>query len=139
MRKQEYRYATLSMSEDEEIVFAIYAQKLEITLNIAQEMVQDRIEFSSHKPHYILIDFSNVKSVTKEARDFMNSKEGGLKGILGGAFLSSNVVATLFINLFLKVSPPAVPARFFTNKAEALSWINKTRSEKLSYKQIIGA
>jgi len=57
-----------------------------------------------------------MKSATKEARDYMNSSEGGLNGLLGGAFLSKSVVASLFINLYLKVNNPAIPARFFTTR-----------------------
>jgi hypothetical protein len=74
-----------------------------------------------------LIDFSNLKSATKEARDYMNDPEGGLKGLVGGAFLSNSIVATVFINLYLKINKPVIPAKFFTKKAEALNWLNELR------------
>jgi hypothetical protein len=128
MEKQEFRYATLSKFADhEDIMFAIYEPKLEINIEIAHELVENRMQFSENKHHYILIDFTNVKSVTKEARDFMNDPKGGLRGILGGAFLSNNVVATLFVNLYLKVNRPTTPARFFTSKADAMNWLVKTK------------
>ena len=133
MRKQEFRYATLHADVDGEIVYATYMPKLEINIEVAHELVQNRMEFAQYKPHFLLIDFTNVKSVTKEARDFMNSPEGGLKGLLGGAFLSNNVVATLFVNLFLKVSNPPIPAKFFTNRSEAMNWLRKVKIEKLQY------
>lgn len=132
MRKMENRYATLSMTEDEKIVFANYTPKLEITLDVAKQMVQDRVIFSGNRPHYILIDFTNVKSVTKEARDYMNSVDGGLKGILAGAFLSNNLVATMFINLYLKVSKPRIPAKFFTDKTEAVEWLQRVRQSPVN-------
>jgi hypothetical protein len=115
---------------DENIVLASYIPKLEINIDIARELVQNRMAFIENKPHYILIDFTNVRSVTKDARDYMNDPAGGLSGILGGAFLSNNVVATLFINLYLKVNRPTIPAKFFTNKAEALDWLVKIKTEK---------
>lgn len=129
MKKQEFKYATLTAEDDSDIVYATYAPRLEINLDIAKELVKDRIWFAENQPHYVLIDFTQVRSVTKEARDYMNSPEGGLKGILGGAFLSNNVVATLFVNLYLKVSHPAIPARFFTSKAEAVKWLGKIKNE----------
>ena len=128
--KKTYRYITVWTEESyPEIIFGIYAPRLEIDLEIAKELIANRVEFSEGKPMYTLIDFTNVKSVTKEARDYMNKKEGGLKGLLGGAFLSNNVVATLFINLFLKVSHPAIPAKFFTDRNEALNWLLKIKNE----------
>jgi hypothetical protein len=129
MKKQEFKY-TLLTEIDDQIVYATYVPKLEITLEIAHELVRNRVEFSQDEPHYVVIDFTNVRSVTKEARDYMNRLDGGLKGILGGAFLSNNVVATLFINLYLKVNNPAIPARYFTSRGEAVKWLNKIKSEK---------
>jgi hypothetical protein len=130
MEKQEFRYTTLSKSADAEIIFATYVPKLEIDLAIAKELVENRMSFSENKEHYVLIDFTHVKSVTKEARDFMNAPEGGLRGVLGGAFLSNNVVATLFINLYLKVSHPSIPSKFFTDKTEAINWLKKIKLER---------
>jgi hypothetical protein len=127
MKKTEYRYTNLWTEGDKQIVFANYSTKLEIDIEIAKELVENRIEFSSGESVYTLIDFSNIKSVTKEARDFMNDPEGGLKGVLGGAFLSNNAVTTLLINLYLKINKPTIPAKFFTDKTEAINWLRKIK------------
>ena len=124
---KEYRTTTFWTEESGNIVFFKYAPKLEIDIEVAREIVQSRLHYTRGKSVYTLIDFSNVKSVTKEARDYMNSPDGGLKGILGGAFLSNSVVATLFINLYLKVSNPSVPAKFFTSERDALQWLQKIK------------
>jgi hypothetical protein len=127
--QKEYRTTTFWKEDDDDIIFFKYSPKLEITIDVAKEIVASRLEYCAGRPCYTLIDFTNVKSVTKEARDYMNSPDGGLKGILGGAFLSNNVVATLFVNLYLKVSNPVIPAKFFTNREEALRWLKKTKAE----------
>jgi hypothetical protein len=44
--------------------------------------------------------------------------------------LSNNVVATLFINLYLKINNPVIPARFFTNREEAIKWLNRIKTER---------
>jgi hypothetical protein len=124
---KEYGTTTFWKEEEEDIIFFKYSPKLEMSIDVAKEIVANRLEYSGGKPKYTLIDFTNVKTVTKEARDYMNNSEGGLKGILGGAFLSNNVVATLFVNLYLKVSNPSVPAKFFTDRDEALSWLKKIK------------
>ncbi len=115
---------------EDNILFCSYKQHLEIDITTAKRIIKDRVTFTDGEYYPILIDFSNMKSVTKEARDYLNSAEGGLSGLLGGAFLSKNVVASLFINLYLKVNHPAIPARFFTDKTEAIDWLKRIRIEK---------
>lgn len=129
IEKREYHNISFWRIEDDIVQFK-YAPKIEINLEEARELVGNRLDFTGGQPIYALIDFTNVKSVTKEARDFMNSPEGGLKGISGGAFLSNNVVATMFVNLYLKVSTPPVPAKFFNSQREALDWLKKIRTER---------
>ncbi len=125
---KEYRTTSFWTEESGEIIFFKYAPKLEIDIEVAKEIVESRLHYTDGKSVYTLIDFSNVKSVTKEARDYMNSPEGGLKGILGGAFLSSSIVATLFVNLYLKVSNPSIPAKFFTSENDAVWWLKKIKT-----------
>lgn len=125
---KEYKTTAFWTEETGDIVFFKYSPKLEIDISVAKEIVTSRLDYTQGKSVYTLIDFSNVKSCTKEARDYMNSPEGGLKGILGGAFLSNSVVATLFINLYLKVSSPSVPAKFFTSEEDAVWWLKKIKN-----------
>src|SRR5580765_8450990 len=112
MIEKKYKHITIWADDSyPDTIFGIYSPKLEIDIRIAKELVDNRLDFTQGKPVYTLIDFTNVKSVTKEARDYMNSPEGGLRGLIGGAFLSNNVVATLFVNLYLKVNNPTIPAK----------------------------
>src|SRR5260221_5146072 len=115
------------------ILFCSYKEHLEIDITTAKRIIKDRIDFMEGELYPILIDFSNMKSATKEARDYMNSSEGGLNGLLSGAFLSKSVVASLFINLYLKVNNPAIPARFFTNRDEAIAWLKRIKLEKTQF------
>lgn len=128
---KEYQYITIWTEDDDDILLSIYRQSnLKMDIDVARSLIESRLDYSLGKPIYTLIDVTNVKSTTKEARDYMNSPDGGLRGILAGAFLSNNVVATLVINLFLKVNPPPIPAKFFTNKEEALKWLKRIKGEK---------
>lgn len=126
-----YKAASFWKEDDDDILFFKYSPKLEMTLDSAKEIVSSRLEYCHGESMYVLIDGTNLKSATKEAREYMHSPEGGLKGVRGGAFLSNNVVATLVINLFLKMSHLPIPARFFTNKEEAIKWLKKIKAEKL--------
>ena len=130
---KEYSTITLWREGDDGIIFFKYAQRLEMDIEIAKGIVNSRLEYTKGKSAFALIDVTNLKSATKEARDYMNSPEGGLKGLSAGAFLSNNVVATLLVNLYIKVSSPPIPAKFFTSQKDALDWIRKIKSEKTQW------
>lgn len=133
MEKRNYKeYKTVSFwkERDDDIIFFKYAPKLEMDMEAAKDIVRNRLEYTQNKPTYTIIDFTNVHLVSKEAREYMNDPEGGLKGILGGAFLSNNLVTTLFINLYLKINKPTVPAKFFTKKEEAVNWLTELKANK---------
>lgn len=126
----------VAMWIEDEILFSNYKKQLVLDISIANQIVKDRVEFTEGKSYFILIDFTHLKSTTKEARDYMNSPEGGLTGLLGGAFLSNNVVATLFVNLYLKVNNPTIPAKFFTNKADAINWLKEMKIESAQFAEL---
>ncbi len=124
-----FNYSSHWREDDSRIIFLEYNPNLVIDMVVANDIVRSRLGYADNKPHYILIDFTNVKSVTKEARDYMNDPDGGLKGIKGGAFLSNNVVGNLFINLYLNINKPSVPAKFFKDKNDAIDWLRKIINE----------
>ena len=132
MEKRDYKeYKTVLFWKEEmdDILFFKYAPKLEMDIEIAKEIVKNRLEYTNNQPMYTVIDGSNLKSTTKEARDYMTSPNGGLKGILAGAFLANSVVTTVIINLYLTINKPPTPAKFFSNKQDALKWIAEIKEK----------
>lgn len=129
---REYKYVTFwKEGNDEEILFFTYAPKLEMTTEVARDIVASRLNYTGNQSVFTIIDVSNLKSTTKEARDYMSDRNGGLVGINAGAFLSNSVVTTVIVNLFLKINKPSVPAKFFTSKDEALKWISAVRKQQI--------
>jgi hypothetical protein len=127
---KEFEYTSIWREHGSDIVFWKYVPNLEMDISIAKKLVADRLDYTEGKSVFALIDATNLKSGTKEARQFMSDPEGGLKGIAGGAFISNNAFANIIINLYLRINKPSVPARFFTTREDALEWINRIRSPK---------
>jgi DNA polymerase/3'-5' exonuclease PolX len=121
MRVKKYSHMTCQ-ELSAKIVLAEYPNNLKVDLLVAKEIVASRVEFTGGKDHYVIIDVSNVKQVTAEAKEYMQSSEGGLKNILGAAFLASNPVSALIANIFIK-SPKEFEAKFFYSKESAIRWI----------------
>lgn len=131
MEKKDYKeYKNISFwKEDDDILSFKYAPKLEMDLDIAKELVENRLEYTNGLAMYTLIDGTNLKSTTKEARDYMTDPNGGLKGILAGAFLANSVVTTVIVNLYLTINKPPKPAKFFSNKESALKWLKELKHQ----------
>lgn len=115
----------------DQILFCSYKKNLILDINAAKSIVKDRLEFTEGKNYFILIDFNNLKSADKEAREYMNDPRYGLKGLLGGAFISQKTTASIFINLYLKINKPIIPTKFFSNREEGLAWLKELQKHSL--------
>src|SRR5258708_2851302 len=105
-----------------DVIFAEFRPNLKVDLTTAKQIVANRLDFTGNKKHYLVLDMSNVRNVTAEAKNFLQQPEGGLKNILGAAFIASNPVAAMIANVFVK-TPKNFQAKFFYNKKDALDWI----------------
>jgi hypothetical protein len=128
MRTKLYPLAKISTEEDEDIIFVEYGQNLDVTLTLAEEIVANRIDFTTGKNHYVIFDTGTVKSLTSDAKSYLLNPSTGTKNILGAAFIASNPVAALIANIFIK-SSKNFPAKFFSKKTDALNWIKELKTK----------
>lgn len=129
MIEKKYKHFTCYLDQESGLIFADYEKNLKVDLAMAKEMVAHRTEFTKSKPHYVVLDISNIKDVTAEAKEYMQHPEGGLKNILGAAFIANNPVAELIANIYVK-TPMDFEARFFNKKEDAVSWIMECKNRK---------
>ncbi len=71
-----------------------------------------------------IADISLVKTVSKEAREFISSPQAG-EDLSALAVIMNNPVARTMGNFFLKFHQPKYPFRFFTDIDEATTWIKQ--------------
>jgi hypothetical protein len=128
MKTTKYPFVTCSKEPKDDIIYVEYAENLKVDLNIAKELVANRLDFAENQKHYLIIDVSNVKKVTIEAKKYLQNKETGLKDILAAAFIASNNISALLANIFVKT--PNVTSKFFKNEKDALLWVNEMKKNK---------
>jgi len=116
------KYVHFELVDD--ILILTYNADLEITLDIAREVVRSRLEFTGSRAYPLLILDDGVKSMSKEARDYFSS-DAGTEGVKAGAMLLKSVFSTFLVNFFLKVTQPKIPAKIFTEKAKAIEWLEQ--------------
>ncbi|WP_027420841.1 DUF7793 family protein [Crocinitomix catalasitica] len=95
-----------------------------ITLAIAKKIVLKRLELTNNESVPLLIDGVSLKSIDKEARNFLSSADG-IKGVTAAALLSNSPFTKYMANFFLKISAnnSKIPARVFNNQKEAVEWL----------------
>ena len=114
MKTKKYPYATFTKKPDSDIIYVEFIENLMVDLAIAKELVSNRFDFTENEEHYIIMNVSNVKHVSVDAKKYMQSQEPGLKNILATAFIASNQVSALIANVFIKT--PNITSKFWLTK-----------------------
>lgn len=124
MKKNLYenQYASFWI-QDDWLLCIQYKKDLEITLDVAIDCTKIRMEVSENTLMPMFTDGRNIKSIQKEAREFLSKQ--GTKLVKAGAFLIQSPFERMIGNVFVKINRPQVPTEFFTNENEALKWLEK--------------
>jgi hypothetical protein len=111
---------------EDDLLIATYKKGKKITLEVAQQIVRDRMEFTEGRTVLVLLQNQGVISFDKAARDFLASREG-TSGVKAAAILSDTPATAMIGNFLIRVNRPHMPARLFTNKERAIGWL-RTKS-----------
>ena len=128
MKTTKYPFVIFSKEPEGDIIYVEYIKNLKVDLDVAKELVANRLDFTENKPYYLIIDVSNIKQITAEAKTYLQNPNTGLKNILGAAFIASNQVSALIANIFVKT--PNIISKFFSQKKEALLWIKELKKNR---------
>ena len=90
----------------------------------AKFIAATRIRYCNEKSYPTVIDIREVKSVTKEARETLAVDEG-IKFVSACAMLINSPVSKIIGNFFLTINKPSLPNRIFTDREEALKWLQQ--------------
>jgi len=117
---------------ENEIIYNLYDSGLKsIDINIAKHLVEDRLKISDKVRRPIFIDTSNVKSITREAEKYL-ATQNATKYLSAAAILTHSRVAKLLYRIYISLSRPKIPTKVFSDKEEALGWLEQHKVERLS-------
>ncbi len=85
------------------------------------------VDYMPGKKFYVLTEAEGEFSPTQDARKAGASKEYA-EHVAALAFYSKNITLKILGNLFIKVSRPVTPTRFFDERDKALEWLEKQRN-----------
>lgn len=122
MKENVYEDEYSKMWIENGIGYQVYKKDLRLNLDIAKDMVKKRIESFNGIARPVFVDARNLVSVDENTRKYFGSEEAS-ELIIAGAVLIDNPINKWLGNVFLILTPPPIPAKLFTNKYKAFSWL----------------
>ncbi len=120
--KQKTSHGEVWMDEDG-VLYQDYSPgtvlKLEDSL---EELKIYRNTFCKEEKRPIIVDLSNIKTVSKESRDIYSSQEMG-DTISAAALIVSNPVNRIMGNFYMGINKTKMPVRMFTGAMDAKNWL----------------
>lgn len=93
----------------------------EIELKHAQENSVIVNSFEGEASYPIIVDTTNIKSISKEARDFFSLRDRDSK-VNAIAILRKSVIGNMVANFFIGLNKPKVPVKLFDKEKDAVKW-----------------
>lgn len=97
----------------------------------AQETLQDALEseevirkLSGNQKRPILVDFTALRSMDVEARDYyVSERAGSLLKACGG--VTQSMIGRVISNFFIGFNKPPTPVKLFATEQESLEWLKQ--------------
>jgi len=114
----------LSLGEDG-IVRGVHLPGAVETLETAVKNTDVTTEFSRARGKKLpmLMDYRNLKSISREARDYY-AGEVIAGSICACAIIIGNPISKVIANFYMGLNKPLVPTKLFTSEKEAIKWLN---------------
>lgn len=109
------------------ILISRFQEGIELDLVKIKELIRIREEISGGEMQYWLYDITNLKSVSKEVRDYADRY--GQDYLNGVAVLVNSHITKFMFNTYLKLNKPKVLFQVFANKEKAVEWLLEIKTE----------
>lgn len=124
MERQEIVTRTATQYLDEHGIFRVtILPGAEQTLDDAKENVRASLALSGGERHPLLVDIRQIKSQTRDARDYYTGPAGD-RCYSAAAVLVESPLSRFFGNIIMSFNKSvAVESRLFSSESEALAWL----------------
>jgi hypothetical protein len=110
------------------VLIGTFKKGLKINLEIAKEIVKNRLALTGDGPFPSIIINMGVFSIDKKGRDYLASTEG-IRGLNASAVVLDSPFGSLLGNFFIRVTKPKLPVKVFRTKAGALNWVEQFKKK----------
>jgi hypothetical protein len=96
----------------------------DITLEMAKTVVRDRLIVSNKVNMPIFIDMGNLRSISKEARDYFVT-EVSISYLSASAVVLNSYTSWILGKLFMSFSKPILKVELFKSRSKAMEWLQQ--------------
>lgn len=122
--KPPYETAYIKMWISDGIFHSEYPAGLVVTLEIAKQIVQDRIAYTDGVEYPVLVDMRNMAKVEFSAMKYWASEEA-YSSISRLAVYSDKILSKMIFNFWLNVDKPFRPTKYFTKIESAYTYLRQ--------------
>ena len=107
---------------DNGILVATYRKQKLLTLEMAQQIVQARLDFVGRDPRPVLVLNEGVMQMEREARKWVASGDG-IVGVKASAVVAGPLSTWFIMSLILQVDRPPMPVKVCRKFDTAMAWL----------------
>lgn len=111
--------------EEDNIVYVSVKPDSEVKLDDVTEIKRTKTKLIGEKKHVLCADIINIKSITKEARDFTAGQETKNESLLAMAFIIGAPISRVVGNFYIGLNKPIYPTKLFNDKEKAFKWLKE--------------
>lgn len=112
------------------IAFASFDEGAELTIEQARPFTRAVVKVTGGQVCPLLIDFKNMKSQTKESRDYYAKDPEHGKTHSAAALVVNSALTRMIANFFLGMNKAAKPVRLFDDRESAIQWLKSLEAQK---------
>jgi hypothetical protein len=101
-----------------------FKDNLHISLEMAKQITLEAREFSKAAYYTVVAEFSGIRYLNKDARQYWGSSEGFFH-VNALAFVVTSFLHRLIANIFITFEKPKSPCKIFAEYDEAIEWLQQ--------------
>jgi len=110
--------------DDNRIIVAVDTGELEHTVEHAKIVVEIFRRLSGNTPLPLLADFTNLRTVRREVREYYSSEEcQRIYKATAVGMMTRSVIGRMVANFIMGIHSPQVPTKLFTDPDAAVGWL----------------
>jgi hypothetical protein len=121
---------------EDEILYSRFLEPIHLDTTLGQQLIDERHIASDFKKQYWCYDFTNVLSMSKECRE--HAALAGQDYLYASAAIVNSRVQAFIINIFISLKNPKIPFKAFTQKEDAVEWLNSIKQKNEMNEERIG-
>ena len=110
---------------NEHVIEIFFLQDAEIDEKVALEILTQIVSLSAGGPHALLYNFNKKNVLLSEiARKLSGVRNYNNVNLISRAMVAQNMVSGIESSHYINHDKPSAETKFFTNREEALNWLN---------------